>query len=324
MAKMRASLPLLLTLLVLPQLDAAPALRYEQPPTFLENSDYTSASGARARGRWVWPSFIVAETPDGSMRGLYAAGAVSPGLLLPYVGELGNLHKRGHRPASYLSLDASYTYVLANGATNLRSDGDPALPLCRQQYCAAAFVNEASGAQLYNARYWCPTPAEARVLAHAPAYHSWEPRGCFILVMSELQVGEEVLMHYGDGYPRAGYTAHPGSAVADAAQWAATEAALQAAVAAGAPLGAEWLHPPVAPVVAQQAWRVDGSDEWVDAWFLRCVEGGVELEVARAPGLPLVVTHALLAGEGEYFREVAGGCEACRACSRQGSSRTEL
>ena len=271
----------LLLLSLLPQLHAEPVLRFEQPPAFIESSAYTSTSGNRALGRWVWPSFTVAETLDGrraeawqresgeshlqrSMKGLFAAGSVAPGLLLPYVGELRDLHARGHRPASNLSLDTSYEYILANSATNLRADGHPALPLCRQQYCAAAFINEASGAQLYNARYWCPSPEEARVLALAPPYHSWDPRGCFILVMSRLQVGEEVLMHYGDGYPRLGYTARPSTAVTDAAQWAATEAALQAAVAAGTPLGAEWHL-----AAAQQARQEVASDKLVDAWFLR-------------------------------------------------------
>lgn len=277
----------------------SPHFRFEQLPVFEPESEFTTHDLQPARGRWRWPSVESGLVADGSMRGLFARVDLEPGLLLPYVGNVDS--------------EALSYYTLLNQYTGVSVDSPPSHPLCLQDYCVASLANEASAGteQGYNSRFFCPTGQEAEVmLRFAPKYHGWSRRSCLLLVMAPVRSGEQLHVHYGEGYERVGYTPADADVHSDPAAYKATEEALAEAIDRVEVLAPEWLHEEGAPALQALV-----GEEWVDAWVV-----SYKVETAAEPGTALTLTVEELADESLY----RAGADALCPYRNAGSGHSEL
>jgi len=259
--------------------------RFEQLPVFDAESEYTTHELKPARGRWRWPSVESQVVVNGSisMRGLFARVDIEAGLLIPYVGNVDS--------------EALSYYTLLNHYTNFSIDAPPSHPLCQQDYCVASLTNEASAGtgQGYNSRFFCPTGHEAGVmLKFAPKYFGWDRRACLLLVMSPVRAGEELFVHYGEGYQRLGYVPADADVQAAPDVYEAMEKALEEATNSLEVIAPEWLHEEGAPAL-QALVGEEGNEEWVDAWVV-----SYTVETAEEPGKAITLTADELADESLY------------------------
>ena len=147
-----------------------------------------------------------------NITGLFATEMIPRGLLIPYVGKVYSSDK----------LDKQNTYEFDTPVekrvdeTVLRYtvtvDGEPRLYECAGDYCAAAFVNEATYGtnEMYNCQF-ISLPIISTLGINCPEYNYFhgldegEKLTTFLLTMVDISAGDELFAYYGPRYKRKEY-----------------------------------------------------------------------------------------------------------------------
>lgn len=168
-------------------------------------------------GNYVWPQITIQSKPGTEMRGLYSKTAIKRGLLIPYVGELWGLKERDDlrgRVSELYALKAHLqTYTKSNEtvSSNVIIDAEPNTPACRNNYCAASFINEATAGttEMYNCKWVELTMQQLKNVPHYSGF--FHGADAFIMVTVDIEPNSELLVHYGHNYPRHGYRSKEGN-----------------------------------------------------------------------------------------------------------------
>jgi len=163
--------------------------------------------------KWEWDHLQVHMEKRGA-RDYYSLRAkerILPGLLIPYVGDV-QLTYNKHEDLDYMMREL---YVgdlepqpgLRKSRVPLKAYvfAEPTRQICHNEYCVAAFINEATDGtdQSYN----CDTVnLSANNVKYAPNYAGFMKLSGYILVNSTVEKGEELFLNYGEDYARRGYT----------------------------------------------------------------------------------------------------------------------
>lgn len=157
-------------------------------------------------GMFRWPELSIRQKPGGR-RGLFAATDIPPGTVIPYLGLLiyNNTNKEMYYYAARVDPWREYSFTVARPKDKGGDVHTIAIPLHTtgklqpndlEGRSIAGFVEEPSGRQRTNLYTYKGIWFRDR----------WSFPGVFYVVMEPIRQGEELLVHYGDGYHRWNYT----------------------------------------------------------------------------------------------------------------------